>query len=177
VTTGRAIRTVARCAAALVLTSAFASLVSCGSGAPPHATPRPVTPTDLGRTAGLAPKVLDRHTPTVATDDRVVAIGDVTTGGGPEPGTTVVGVAVTVTASTDLAVANRSSFFQVIGHTGDVFAPRNPPTDPFFTDIEAHTSREGTLEFAVPQAASSGLQLLYRPEDPTDAAVVLLDHR
>jgi hypothetical protein len=168
------VRGVARHGVAAVI---VASLVSCASASSPHAAPRHVTPTDLGGSAGVGPRVVDAATSTATAPDRAVTIDDVSTRIGAEPGTTEIAVTFAITAKGDTTIANRASFFQLVGRTGDVFAPRNAEDDPFFADIAAHTSRQGVLRFEMPHAAATGLQLLYRPEHPSDAVVIPLGNR
>jgi Domain of unknown function (DUF4352) len=141
-----------------------------------------VTPKPVGGSSGIGPRVVTAAPSAgqgtkVELDDRVLTIDDATTPAGTEPGRTVVAVNLEITNTGDAAIPNQAAFFRLTGSAGDSFAPRDNGADPFFAAIDAHTTRNGSIVFVIPSAATSDLHLFYRPEVDTEAVIVPLGIR
>ncbi len=74
----------------------------------------------------------------------------------------------------DNSIMNQLTFFQLMGAEGDIFTYQYNSSDDFYGTVSAHSSRNGTIQFQIPRAATSNLRLLYRPEVPTETALVSL---
>ena len=71
---------------------------------------------------------------------------------------------LTIRNTSDQPIMNKPGFFQLMGDEGDTFTYQSNSSDNFYSAVPPHGSRDGTLVFQIPRAATTRLQLLYRPE-------------
>jgi hypothetical protein len=107
--------------------------------------------------------------------DRTLIINSVSKQQGASTNFTLISLDLAVHNTSNKAIMNRSIFFELIASEGDTFGYQYNSSDTFYGPIAAHTTRNGTIVFQVPTAATSGLRLLYRPEIATETAIILLN--
>jgi hypothetical protein len=110
----------------------------------------------------------------VVLPDRTLIVSAVTSQPATTAGWTLIDLDLSVRDNSGSTVKNEPTFFELLGPGGDVFGHQDNSSDTFYGAIPAHTSRRGTIEFAVPRAAASGLSLLYRPEIAKETVIVML---
>jgi hypothetical protein len=181
----------------------FLLLVACGSagsnssngntgigsqGLSPSATaatitPQLVTPKAASGSPGRGPIVISSPTPVpggkagsqqIVLGDRTLIINSVSKQKGASTHSTLINLDLAVQNTSDKAIMNQSTFFQLMGPEGDTFGYQYNSSDNFYGTIAAHTTHSGTIEFEVPAAATSRLRLLYRPEIATETAIIVL---
>lgn len=142
-----------------------------------------VTPKASRGSSGKGPLVISSPTPLpggkagsqrIVLGDRTLIINSVSKQKGASTNSTLVNLDLAVQNTSDKAIRNQSSFFQLMGSEGDTFGYQYNSSDNFYGPIAAHTTRRGTIVFQVPTAATSSLRLLYRPEIATETAIILL---
>ena len=155
------------------------------SSAPAAATltPQLVTPQASRGSPGKGPRVISSPTPVpggtagsqqVVLGDRTLIINSASKQKGVSTNFTLIYLDLAVQNTSDKAIMNLSTFFQLIGPEGDTFGYQDNSSDNFYGTIAAHTTRSGTIVFQVPTAATSSLRLLYRPEIATETAIIFL---
>jgi hypothetical protein len=107
--------------------------------------------------------------------DRTLIINSVSKQQGASTNFTLINLYLAVQNTSNKAIMNRSTFFQLMGSEGDTFGYQYNSSDTFYGPIAAHTARNGTIVFQVPTAATPGLHLLYRPELATETAIIWLN--
>ena len=107
--------------------------------------------------------------------DRTLIINSASKQKGASTNSTLINLDLAVQNTSDKAIMNQSTFFQLMATEGDTFGYQANGFDNFYGTIAAHTTRSGTIVFQVPAAATSGLRLLYRPEIATETAIILLN--
>jgi Domain of unknown function (DUF4352) len=146
-------------------------------------TPHLVTPKAASGSAGRGPLVISSPTPLpdgkaasqqIVLLDRTLIIDNVSKQKGASTNSTLINLDLDVRNTSDKAIMNQSTFFQLMGPEGDTFGYQYNSSDNFYGPIAAHTKRSGTIVFQVPTAAASSLRLLYRPEIATETAIILL---
>ncbi len=147
-------------------------------------TPQFVTPKASSGSPGKGPVVISSPTPVpggkagsqqIVLGDRTLIINSVSKQKGASTNSTLINLDLAVQNTSNKAIMNQSTFFQLIGLEGDIFGYQYNSSDNFYGTIAAHTTRSGTIVFQVPtSAATPGLRLLYRPEIATEAAIILL---
>ncbi len=146
-------------------------------------TPQLVTPKSASGSAGIGPLVISSPTPVpggkagsqqVVLGNRTLIINSVSRQKGASTNSTLIDLDLAVQNTSDKAIMNQSTFFQLMGPEGDTFGYQYNSSDNFYGTIAAHTTRSGTIEFEVPTAATPGLRLLYRPEIAKETAIILL---
>ena len=147
-------------------------------------TPRLVTPKASSGSPGKGPVVISSPTPVpggktgsqqIVLGDRTLIINSVSKQKGASANSTLINLNLTVRNTSDKAIMNQSTFFQLIGSEGDIFGYQYNSSDNFYGPIAAHATSSGTIVFQVPAAAAtSSLRLLYRPEIATETAIILL---
>jgi hypothetical protein len=155
-------------------------------GASPSApdAPRELTAKPAGGSSGVGPQVVSDSTATpgdgkqssqkVVLRDRVLIINDVTLQASDSQSVASIDLDLSVQNTGDNDIMNQATFFRLIGAEGDTFGKQYNSSDTFYGTIDAHKSRRGAISFKIPQAATSTLRLLYRPEIPTETAIVPL---
>ncbi len=142
-----------------------------------------VTPKVARGSAGKGPLVISSPTPVpggkagsqqIVLGDRTLIINSVSKQKGASTNSTLINLDLAVQNTSDKAIMNQLTFFQLIGPEGDIFGYQYNSSDNFYGTIVAHTTRSGTIMFQVPTAATSSLHLLYRPEIATETAIILL---
>jgi Domain of unknown function (DUF4352) len=106
--------------------------------------------------------------------DRTLIINRVSKQKGASTNSTLINLDLAVRNTSDKAIMNQLTFFQLMGPEGDTFGYQYNSSDNFYGAIAAHTTRSGTIMFQVPTAATASLHLLYRPEIATETAIILL---
>jgi uncharacterized protein DUF4352 len=146
-------------------------------------TPRLVTPKAASGSAGKGPLVISSPTPVpggkagsqqIVLGDRTLIINSVSKQNEVSTNSTLINLDLAVQNSSDKAIMNQPTFYQLMGPEGDIFSYQNNSSDNFYGTIAAHTTRSGTIVFQLPTAATSSLRLLYRPEFATETATTLL---
>jgi hypothetical protein len=164
-------------------------LAACSSGNPganlsPAAavTPRLVTPTPIGGSAGRGPRVISSPVPLpggkagsqeVVLGDRTVIIKSVTSQQAATKNSILIDLDIVIRNTSGKAIRNQAAFFQLVGPGGDIFGQDNS-SDTFYGTMGAHTYRSGMIEFQIPSAAASSLYLLYRPEIAAETVLTRL---
>lgn len=170
--------------ATLVLLGAFVALsASCTSG-PEHkdqngaarlgGTPTAIIPTSSGGSPGTGPILGSNASGPIALPDRSLAIVSFTKRLQKSNQAEFVDISLTIRNEGQSSITNEPRFFSLIGRGGDVFSYQDNSSDDFYLPIDPHTSRTGLIEFEIPAAAAQGLQLLYRPDAPTDTVIARL---
>jgi hypothetical protein len=163
--------------------SAPGSGSSASAAGAPAVTPRLVTPKPVGGSPGKGPLVISNPAPIpggkigsqkVVLSDRTLIINSVTRHRGTNQGSILIELNLVVRNTSEKAIRNESTFFQLIGPEGDTFGHQTNSSDDFYRTIDAHASRSGTIEFEIPTAAASSLSLLYRPEHATETVLTRL---
>jgi hypothetical protein len=159
---------------------------SSAAGAAPAATPRQVIPKSVGSPSAQGrkgPVVISNPVPLpggkissqkVVLSDRTLVINSVTKLRGKNQGSTLIDLQLVVRNTGVKAIGNESTFFQLMGPGGDIFGYQDNSSDDFYRTIDAHASRSGMIEFAIPAAAASSLSLLYRPEVAAETLLIRL---
>ncbi len=146
-------------------------------------TPQLVTPKASSGSPGKGPLVISSPTPVpggkagsqqIVLGDRTLIINSVSKQKGASTNSTLINLELAVQNTSDKAIMNQSTFFQLMGPEGDAFGYQYNSPDNFYGTIAAHTTHSGTIVFQVPTAATSSLRLLYRPEIATETAIILL---
>lgn len=107
--------------------------------------------------------------------DRTLIINSISKQQSPTTSSTLVNLNLTVQNTSGNTIKNQSTFFVLMGAEGDTFEYQYNSSDSFYGPIAAHTTRQGSITFQVPTAATTvPLNLMYRPEIVTDTAIVLL---
>lgn len=142
-----------------------------------------VKPKSVHGSPGSGPIVVTLPTPMpgsnanseqVVLKDRTLVITSVSKQNGPNAGSSLITLVLTVKNTSDKPIMNQSTFFQLTGPEGDTFTYQYNSSDNFYGTVSANSSRNGTIQFQVPRAATSNLRLLYHPEDTTETALVSL---
>src|ERR1700676_3830880 len=170
--------------------AACGSAPGSGSGASatagPAVTPRLVTPKSVGGSPGKGPLVISNPAPIpggkigsqkIVLSDRTLVINSVTTHRGTNQSSILIDLNLVVRNTSEKAIRNESTFFQLMGPEGDTFGHQTNSSDAFYRTIDAHASRSGMIEFEIPTAAASSLSLLYRPEHATETVLTRLKAR
>jgi len=146
-------------------------------------TPQLVTPKASSGSPGKGPVVISSPTPVpggkagsqqIVLGDRTLTIYSVSKQQEASTNSTLIDLDLAVQNTSDKAIMNQSTFFQLMGPEGDTFGYQYNSSDNFYGPIAAHTTRSGMIEFELPAAATSSLHLLYRPEIATETAIILL---
>jgi hypothetical protein len=146
-------------------------------------TPQLVTPKSVSGSPGKGPLVISSPTlvpggkagsQQIVLHDRSLIINHVTELKGVSANTILISLDLAVQNTSDKAIMNLSTFFQLMGPEGDAFGYQYNSSDNFYGAIAAHTIRSGTIVFQIPAAARSSLHLLYHPEIAAETAIVLL---
>lgn len=87
---------------------------------------------------------------------------------------TAVSLILAISNTGTKAIPNQASYYQLVGTEGDVFGLQSSASSGFYGTIATHSSRNGTIVFEVPSAASHGLRLLFRSEIATETVFVQL---
>ncbi|HEU0000687.1 MAG TPA: DUF4352 domain-containing protein [Ktedonobacteraceae bacterium] len=146
-------------------------------------TPQLVTPKAVSGSPGTGPLVISSPTTVpggkpgsqqIVLDSRTLIINSVTRQKGVSANSTLITLDLSVQNTSDKAIMNQSTFFQLMGPEGDAFGYQYNSSDNFYGSIAAHTTRSGTIVFQIPTSAASGLHLVYRPEIATETAIISL---
>ncbi len=146
-------------------------------------TPQLITPKASSGSPGRGPLVISSPTPVpggkpgsqqIILGDRTLIIYSASEQKGASVDSTLIDLELAVQNTSDKAIMNQSTFFQLMGPEGDTFGYQSNSSDNFYGTIAAHTMRSGMIEFEVPAAATSSLRLLYRPEIAPETAIILL---
>ena len=146
-------------------------------------TPQLVTPKSVSGSPGKGPLVISSPTlvpggkagsQQIVLHDRSLIINHVTELKGVSANTILISLDLAVQNTSDKAIMNLSTFFQLMGSEGDAFGYQSNSSDNFYGTIAAYTTHSGTIVFQVPRAAASGLRLLYRPEIAIETVIILL---
>jgi len=147
-------------------------------------TPRLVTPKASKGLPGKGPVIITSPTPVpggragsqqIILGDRTLIINSVSKQKGASTNSALINLDLAVKNTSDKAIMNQPTFFQLMGPEGDIFGYQYNSSDNFYGTIAAHTTRSGTIVFQVPTAATSSLRLLYRPEIATETAIILMN--
>ncbi len=146
-------------------------------------TPRLVTPKAAHGSAGKGPLVISSPTPVpggkagsqqIVLGDRTLIINNVSKQKGASTNSTLINLDLAVQNTSNKAIMNHSTFYQLMGPEGDIFGYQYNSSDNFYGTIAARTTRSGMIVFQLPTAAASRLRLLYRPEIASETVIVLL---
>ena len=149
----------------------------------PTITPQLITPKAARGSAGKGPLVISSPTPVpggkagsqqIVLGDRTLIINSVSKQKGASANSTLINLDIAVHNTSNKAIMNQSTFFQLMGPEGDTFGYQYNSSDNIYGTIAARMTRSGTIVFQVPTAAMSSLRLLYRPEIATETAIILL---
>jgi hypothetical protein len=165
--------------------SGSASAPGSGAAAAPGTAIRQITAKAVGGSPGKGPLVVPSPVPLpggkagsqkVALGDRTLVINSVTKhqGNNHDPRSVLIELNLVVRNTGKKAIRNESGFFELIGSGGDTFSHEARGSDAFYGTISTGGSRSGLIEFQVPASAASGLSLLYRPENATEAVITRL---
>jgi hypothetical protein len=159
------------------------SLIKSSTTASVTITPQLITPKDTGGSRGQGPLVISSPTPVpggkpgtqqIVLGDRTLIIYRVTKQNGTSSNSTLIRLDLTVQNTSRTAIMNLSTFFQLMGPEGDAFGYQCNSSDNFYGPITAYKTRSGTIVFQIPKAATSSLQLLYRPEVAAETVTIKL---
>jgi hypothetical protein len=146
-------------------------------------TPQLVTPKSAHGSAGKGPLVISSPTPVpggkagsqqIVLGDRTLIINSVSKQNGLSANSTLINLDLAVQNTSNKAIMNQSTFYQLMGPEGDIFGYQYNSSDTFYGAIAAHTTRAGMIVFQLPTAATSSLRLLYRPEIASETAIIVL---
>jgi Domain of unknown function (DUF4352) len=146
-------------------------------------TPQLVTAKATHGSPGKGPLLISSPTPVpggkagsqqIVLGDRTLIINRVSKQKGASTNSTLINLGLAVQNTSDKAIMNQLTLFQLMGSEGDTFGYQYNSSDNFYGAIAAHTTRSGTIMFQVPTAATASLHLLYRPEIATETAIILL---
>jgi Domain of unknown function (DUF4352) len=160
------------------------SLTQSSATASVAITPHQITPKDTGGSRGgkgpliiSSPATVPGGKPgsqQIVLGGRTLIIYRVVRQNGASSNSTLISLDLTVQNTSRKAIMNLSTFFQLIGPEGDAFGYQYNSSDNFYGPIAAHQSRSGTIVFQIPKAATSSLQLLYRPEIAAETVIIRL---
>lgn len=149
-------------------------------------TPRQVTPKAVHGSTGsgsAGPLVITSPTPVsggkagsqqIVLGDRTLIITSVSQQKGADATSTLITLNLIVQNTSDKAIMNLPTYFQLLGPEGDIFGYQYNSSDTFYGNIAAHTARGGAIMFQLPTSAATSLRLLYRPEIATETTIVAL---
>jgi uncharacterized protein DUF4352 len=146
-------------------------------------TPQLITPKAASGSPGKGPLVISSPTTVpggkpgtqqIILSDRTLIIYRVTEQNGASSNSTLISLDLTVQNTSHKAIMNLSTFFQLMGPDGDAFGYQYNSSDNFYGPITAYKARSGTIVFQIPKAATSSLQLLYRPEIAAETVIIRL---
>ena len=146
-------------------------------------TPQLVTPKSSSGSPGKGPLVISSQTPVpggkagsqqIVLGDRTLIINSVSKQKGASANSTLIDLDIAVHNTSNKAIMNQSTFFQLMGPEGDTFGYQYNSSDSIYGTIAARMTRSGTIVFQVPTGAVSSLRLLYRPEIAAETAIILL---
>src|SRR5438128_253845 len=146
-------------------------------------TPQLITPKAARGSAGKGPLAISSPTPVpggkagsqqIVLGDRTLIINSVSKQKGASANSILINLDIAVHNTSNKAIMNQSTFFQLMGPEGDTFGYQYNSSDNIYGTIAARMTRSGTIVFQVPTAATSSLRLLYRPEIATETAIILL---
>jgi hypothetical protein len=147
-------------------------------------TAQQVTPKTASGLPGKGPQVIFSPTPVpggkpgsqqIVLGDRTLIINSASKQQGASTNVTLINLDLAVQNTSEKAIMNQSTFFQLMGSEGDTFGYQYNSSATFYGPIAPHTTRSGTIVFQVPTAATAGLRLLYRPELATETAIIWLN--
>lgn len=110
----------------------------------------------------------------VTLTDRTLIINSVSEQQNSSTNSTAVTLVMAVHNTGSNAIQNQASFYELVGTEGDIFGLQSSASASFFGTIAPQSSLNGTIVFQVPNAASSGLRLLFRPEVASETVFVAL---
>jgi hypothetical protein len=145
-----------------------------------NTTPQAVTPQPTNANAPLVILTPTRvpggsgNSVLINLPDRTLEIKNVTRQNGSEPDTMNVGLVMTLTNKGTKTIQNTSTFYQLVGSEGDTFGIEVSATPSYFGTLTPHSSRSGTIVFAVPSEEANGLRLLFRCEILSETAIVAI---
>lgn len=137
-----------------------------------------------GQTGNNGPTVITATTPVpggnshsqqVKLQDRILIISSVTKQAGTSANAAGISLTVTIKNTSNAAITNQSSYFQLLGSEGDVFGMQSSVTPAFSGPIPAGASRTGTIVFQVPSAATTGLRLFFRSDIAAETVIAALN--
>jgi hypothetical protein len=146
-------------------------------------TPQLVTPKTTHGSSGKGPLVISSPTPVpggkagsqqIVLGDRTLIINSASKQPGASADSTLINLNLAVQNTSNKAIMNQSTFYQLMEPEGDIFGYQYNSSDTFYGAIAAHTTRAGMIVFQLPTAATSSLRLLYRPEIASETAIILL---
>jgi hypothetical protein len=146
-------------------------------------TPQLVTPKSSSGKPGQGAQVLATPSPVpggpkgsqeVVLGDRTLIIYKASTQKSANANSTFVKLDLAIMNTSEKEIQNLSAFFQLIGLEGDIFSYQYNSTDTFYGPVAAHTTATGSIVFQLPTAATTKLNLLYRPEIAQETAIVHL---
>jgi hypothetical protein len=111
----------------------------------------------------------------VALQDRTLVLNQASKQDNAAGTSSLITLVLTIKNTSDKPIMNQPSFFQLLSTEGDSFTYQSNSSDNFYTEVPAHSSRDGTIVFQIPRAAASHLRLLYRPEVATETVVMSLN--
>jgi hypothetical protein len=117
------------------------------------------------------------HSQQIILQDRVLVINSVTRQNASTAGSVLITLNLSVKNTSSKDIFNKPDYFQLVGSEGDMFGltpSASSAAANFFGTIVAGGSRNGTLTFQIPTAATSDLRLLYRSEVATETVFVTL---
>ncbi len=147
-------------------------------------TPTVVTARSVRGTPGSGPHVVtsptsvpggNAHSQQVELGDRTLVLNSVSKQDNADGKSSLITLVLTIRNTSNKAIRNEASFFQLMSAEGDTFTYQSNSSDTFYGDMSAHSSRDGTIVFQVPKAAASNLRLLYRPEVATETVLMPLN--
>jgi hypothetical protein len=168
---------------ALVLILSLTACVTSNAATTSQAQPTVIYGTSIASTPGAGPTVIpistvassgNVHGQLVKLSDRMFTLSSVSKQAGTASDSISVSLTITIKNTSAKPIMNEATFFQLIGSEGDAFGLESGVTSKFFGTIAPRSSRTGTLVFQVPSSTVNSLQLLYRPEVPTEAIIVAL---
>ncbi|GCE13581.1 DUF4352 domain-containing protein [Tengunoibacter tsumagoiensis] len=87
---------------------------------------------------------------------------------------TLINLDLAIQNTSEQAIKNQATFFQLLGAEGDTFSYQYNSTDDFYGTIAAHATQRGQIDFQVPTGAVKTISLLYRPEDAKETTIIQL---
>jgi hypothetical protein len=167
----------------LAVTPLLLFVAACSSGKDQSA-PREITAKSAGGSSGVGPHIISDSkaqpgsgkysSQKVVLRDRVLVVNNATLQAGGSQGSASIELDLSVQSTGAKGIENQAGFFRLIGAEGDTFGNQYNSSDSFYGAIAAHETRRGHVSFKVPAAATSTLRLLYRPEVPSETAIVPL---
>ena len=136
-------------------------------------TPTIVTAKSVRGTPGNG-IMIDASGQQVVLKDRMLVIKKVSKQDAADSNSSLITLVLTVKNTSDKPIKNELAFFRLVSTEGDTFTYQSNSSDNFYSDVSAHSSRDGTIVFQIPKAAASNLRLLYRPEVETETVLMPL---